>query len=1305
MNNLEVDKNRDLATSATSKIFEKVNDALAKEYSDKRWFWELLQNAKDTVAQKTTKVDVIVKLTYKDGEPVVMFEHNGEPFKHSNHRFKFDDPKCLLLADSGKIEEDETQREDITGQFGTGFLSTHVLSMKILVEGIFLDAQDSYNKFNFLLDRVYKNKFDLAEKVETSLNQYDGSFARTEKPASDEFHTKFTYYLNQNKHGVDEGHEVFKNGIHGIEDFIPYVLCFSNDINSVKIINNIISNSTTLFSRDVELSKIDNQIQIVPIHKIVYDKHNSKVEDSSYTIYVAKCHKTAEQLDLAIEISKQSDGRFKVSPMNDELPILFCTFPLIGSQDWRYPTVLNCSRFHPRTERDGILLTTDKDDGNQNRIEQALMPFKSLVTYAINHGWDDLFWFAKTDYETCPKWATEDWYKESLRGIREFLVTQPIVVNEKLGNITMENALFPTAKKDDLELLWDICSQFIPNKIPLKKDVAIWGKIISSNYSTWGVKFKYDLEILLEDIEAEGNLDNLSNSRFEGNLESSIDWLNKMLDYILNVAEKSELLQKYAIIPNKKHEFHKIGDKEKKLHTDNNGRIPDKVIEIYKVLHTKDWAEFLIHPDIMELDIPEVTHYGIKSITRDINVGLANRDTAPQLKKMATNKIISYSSTFPDDDESYSQDWRENIWKFAKDLDNSIPAIEHIDGLPINFWEQADKWILAEMVLDVQRPLTLTKLTAKLGYETNHQTLEWLNSFIGFYVTNKKETSYSDKSIFPNQNGILRKKQEVHFDDNIPQEYKTILEKADALLGNTKEWSFKYLLLDKQISNFEKHQPLNTKKISIRINELIELLLNPEHNYLTTNPQIGAFKQLLYDLASLSSESKAEEKKELLRFAHNLYPSQVAGELKVLSHSDDFDFEQANEWMLNQMTDDVRKLGSVAKLDEFNEYFSSKKNEETVEWLDDFIFFVYHFEEEEHKAILEKKAIIPNQNNNFLALNDGIKRDKDIPEDLKEIANARHIRRNWNDFLAHKKLKRCNELLFDEDNTRTIKHIAEELDEAVRLYSVYPFEDEFSELLFMMNQSDSVNDEENLQYFSHFHNEKDRLIVGTLGEGKDLENVALILQDRKKLDIMADLSRTGISSVHLEEYKDAVEKVGAENIHLLIKKKKEEQEEENFHTHIGELAEEIFKVELETRGFNIIRTGHGSDFSIIKDTVEVYVEIKSCVQASHFVKMTSYQAKKAISSKHYILCVIPKDKVFPTENDFRNNSKFVTDISMSLKQSVSNAQSIRDYRDQLANGEISLLFEKYDYKHSIARSIWEFGVNLDRFIDYLLKLK
>lgn len=1113
-------KNLELATSATSKIYEKVNNALKQDDTDKRWFWELLQNAKDTVVTSKGKVDVRVIIDFdQENEPFVRFEHNGKPFKHSNHRFKFDDPKCLLLADSGKIEEDETQREDITGQFGTGFLSTHILSLKILVEGIFFNRDEKYYNFSFVLDRKYINKFELAEKVEKSLNQYDSNFKPTQEPNQTDFHTKFTYYLNENKKSLENGFEVVKKGISGIDDFIPYVLVFCKEINSVEICDNINSKTTTIFARQTELNKQDNQVQIIPISKKLLDENRNLLQNT--TIEIATCSSVSEHIDIAIEVQKTSNS-YKIIQIDNNFPVLFCTFPLIGSEQWRYPMVLNCNNFYPKTERDGILLLTDNDNGNQVRIENTINPYKMLLDYAISQKWENLYWLAKTDYEICPnKWTSEDWYKGVFKIIRQHLTKQKLVLNANGEYLTLDETLFPTYHgKEKLELFWDICNEFIPNRIPQKQDIYIWNKIINADYSTWQINFKYDLEKLLKDIETENNLLQIAENRFSSSIDNAIVWLNKVIDFIFTQAEKPELLQKYAVLPNKNGIFKKVADKNNLLHSDIDAQIPDKIIEIYKNFGNKDWSNFLLHPSIVILDIPEIPKYGITHISQDIDKVISDRNTNQgNLTKNVYQIISYYSPSLVNNVEDFK--WRKELWTFAKNLDNNVPNFEALEGLTSNFWNVADNWLLSALVYDIQVTQNTESLKTKLNHETIESALNWLSDFIDFYVQNKKETYYSEKSIFPNQKGLLKKKQEVFFDNEIAQPLKDILDRFTYSKENPLYLSFTNILLDKNIKGFEKHQSKSTKDISDKINELIKFiikndLIKPEKD------TEGIFKGVFFDLVSFSSETEKTKREQLLSFSHAIFNENVRENLEILPNLDEFDFTLANEWILTALAEKLQELKNVENLQSFNEVFKTQNESQVIEWLDSFISFVASFENEKHINLLNKFAFIPNQNNNFKPRkSDGfvLKKDDNIPDDLKEIANAKHIRQDWNDWLLHKGLKNVSDNLFDEITTQTLKHIADEIDSHVRDYKGDKQEASFSELVFLLNQSETVkNDNIERKYFPYFLNNKDMLIVGTLGEGQDLENVATILQDRKKLDVLAKIAKSDATIQDLEDF-------------------------------------------------------------------------------------------------------------------------------------------------------------------------------------------
>jgi hypothetical protein len=1315
-------KNLELATSATSKIYEKVNRALAEKDTDKRWFWELLQNAKDTVVASKGKVDVRVVIDYNQSqEPFMRFEHNGNHFKHSNHRFKFDDPKCLLLADSGKIEEDETQREDITGQFGTGFLSTHILSLRILVEGVFFDRDEKYRNFSFELDRKYNNKFELAEKVEKSLNQYDSDFKLTQEPNQTEFHTKFTYYLNENRESLENGFEVVKKGIDGIENFIPYVLAFCKEINSVEICDNISTKKSIFFSREIDLQKQDNQVQIIQIAKKIVDSANNILD--SKLIEIATCTNLTEHIDLAIEVQK-TENSHKIIQIDNNFPVLFCTFPLIGSEKWRFPVVLNCTKFYPKTERDGILLLTGKDNGNQIRIENTANSHKTLLDFAITHKWENLYWLAKTDYDTCPtEWTSEVWYKSIFKNLRQHLITQKIVLNPNNKYLTLSETLFPTYHgKEKLELFWDICYDFIPSHIPQKSDIAIWNKIINADYSTWQTNFKYDLERLLKEIQDENNLLQLAENKFYGNLENTIFWLNKVIDFIFEQAEKPELLQKYSILPNKNNIFKKIGDKNNLLHSDIDAQIPNEIVNIYRGISSKDWADYLLHTKIKITDIPEIPKYGITHISQDIDKIISDRNTNQGLLRKAIYQIISYFLPSLSDDKTYT--WRKGLWKFAKELDNSVPNFEELGGLTANFWNVADNWLLSTLIYDVQNTQDTENLKIKLNQETTENAINWLSDFIAFYVQNKKETFYSEKCIFPNQKGIFKKKQDVFFDNEIPEQLKNILDRFSHSKDNPLYWSFTNILLDKNIKDFEKHQSKSTKDISDKINELIKAIIKSD----LTNPEKdtkGTYKGVFFDLVSFSSDNLFSKREQLFNFAHSIFNEIVSDKIEILSNLDEFDFTLANDWILTALAEKIQELESVEKLQDLNETFKIKNENQVIEWLDDFISFVASFEEK-YANLLNKFAVIPNQNNNFRVIR-YLKKDENIPNDLKKIAIAKHIRQDWNDWLLHKGLVNVNQNqnLFDETTTNNLKSIADEIDSHVRDYKGDKQDANFSELVFLLNQSETVKKDREKKYFPFFLNNKDMLIVGTLGEGQDLENVATILQDRKKLNVLAKIAKSSFTTEQLINFNQAVENmgsegisiiteiaqsgislaqlqqaikiVGAEKISNLVKEAKEEQEQINFQTELGNLAEQIFKFELEKQGFVVERTGFGSDFRIKKYTFNCLVEIKSFVEGfESSVKMTSYQAQTAISSENYLLCVFPKTSSIPTEKDFREKAKFVTNIAENLNEIVNNLQILTS-----SNNAVGLFLEKGEYKFKISQLIWANGESLTDIIAYL----
>ena len=122
-----------------------------------RWIWELLQNATDASSANGVRV----WLTLKPDR--VVFQHDGLPFNYKNiaHLIYHGTTKFAPLVDG----------VDPIGQYGTGFLTTHLISKTVSVRG----KLDDKKRFDFLLDRRGDSADDLKAAMEASYGRFVAS--------------------------------------------------------------------------------------------------------------------------------------------------------------------------------------------------------------------------------------------------------------------------------------------------------------------------------------------------------------------------------------------------------------------------------------------------------------------------------------------------------------------------------------------------------------------------------------------------------------------------------------------------------------------------------------------------------------------------------------------------------------------------------------------------------------------------------------------------------------------------------------------------------------------------------------------------------------------------------------------------------------------------------------------------------------------------------------------------------------------------------------------------------------------------
>ena len=118
--------------------------------------WELLQNARDS-ASSETPLHIVVSITEKE----LTFQHNGMPFN-------MDQVAHLIHHGSTKYREEKQ-----VGRFGTGFLSTHIISRLPRVSGRLVDGK----RFTFVLDRTGTSPEELTDAMNRSSRAFVESIA------------------------------------------------------------------------------------------------------------------------------------------------------------------------------------------------------------------------------------------------------------------------------------------------------------------------------------------------------------------------------------------------------------------------------------------------------------------------------------------------------------------------------------------------------------------------------------------------------------------------------------------------------------------------------------------------------------------------------------------------------------------------------------------------------------------------------------------------------------------------------------------------------------------------------------------------------------------------------------------------------------------------------------------------------------------------------------------------------------------------------------------------------------------------
>ena len=1313
--------NKQVATKIIDGI-SKLSKGKHQAKGRRRWVWELLQNAKDVSTDNGVNVEIEVSPSS------IEFRHNGKPFLLDNITYLIEQVSTKERAE----DKEERAKIKTTGKFGTGFMTTHLLSKIVTLNGTLKDditSPVSYRSFDLKLDRSPSSVPQMVENIKNSMRVFEKLDSDNSQPLTnyDEgtiCDTVFNYPLNESS--IKVAHK----GIQDLKDNIPLTLVIVRELNQVKIIDFTTSNSDTpieTYYKEISETKLNDNISQYKISKTC----SNTSESTEYNFLLLRDKDDYVQV---IAEFKEEDSIKSFEPPHPNRPLLHCVFPLIGSEGFGFPVYFNSPVFNPTEPRDGIFLSQiedveeDKDiTENKQLIETAVDLYIKLASFIVEE-WQNVFWLI--NIKTPEQDVDKTWYKEKvLDTIRPFILDLKLVENIKGEKIKFGEAKIPYPQKD-AELLWDFISFKYQKQFPQRENVATLSSFIKT---AWGKDCQYTLEDLAKDVAGYKDIISISYD-LKLNLDLTFQWLNELIALILE--RNKELLNDYAIIPNQKYGFKKLNELYRDL------GIPPELKYIFGQFSGTiklDIHQILIHSLVDQSNLEISKKRDITYVSNRINSILDIDETSDSYNIRNGLFLLSqvlFKNTGTDEQaiqfskQYFLSAFTQTFLYKERNKDLEYRQQDCLEWKGFN-WSKIHKY-LAEAIA---KKISYTKKIPSLQniLHPNVNPVYFLNGFINFLHTFSlgDDSIINRFNIFPTQSNYLLKTQKQAFiDSSIPESLKDSATKL--------RYNIRKSLLHKEISlpvsllsSFDKKNSTQVlevinNRIADAINELekpnIETEeLTEEQKETKINTEKNNLTGILIFLAGFK-ETLPSKRAYIWNCVKTIYPeltSDITPYQITLEPHDETIWTNADKWILNKI---LSKFEECKTLDEIHSFLGFDNFIDTCTWLDTFI----HFINQEDFTLLDKYSIIPNQKKR-LSSKSSISVDSNIPQEFKIILHLLNGK-DWKNNLLFISENNTHTLFNQtintyrnegesiiEDKKITAEKIAREIDSAFRKSTEEKkTSNDFSEALNLLitwievnrgTANFSENDLEN--WFSWFEKKKAQLMLDVFDDRRDI-TFKIIRSD--KFDELSRLAEDDtISKEAIEKFANnpALFERTANKIAKEEENKRKQKAKEKYYTSLGTHAEGVFKnIFSESLGYEVVFGGYGRDFTIThKDSCDkvYYVELKSKSPRAfeQDVSMTKPQVIQAkLNSKNFALCIIPEKGDEVNEETITSLAKFLPNIGVLASKSLDKSNEVTDATSFNENG-VWLDFQHTIMKFKIEDDTWRNGDDFSTFIQHI----
>lgn len=684
MTEAELEREKLREDSEARDIIHDVNSLSNKDELQKtRWVWEFLQNAKDT--DEGIGVDIIFQL---DDDKIII-SHNGAPFE----------TKHLIAILHKKSTKSLGGDDGTTGKYGTGFVTTHILSKKLSISGIHQNTAGA-RKFKIEVDRTSASleETEALKQMKLSIKTTFDEINRIGNLPMEIFDTyshAFTYYLN------DAAKHYAEKGLDELEKNVIFTLLINKGDNERKRIKSI-----TIIRKGNS-----NRYEIEPKASNIAGLSYLSAGEKNGLLY-----KETPNLILGIPV-KEIEETYALKSLESQA-VLFKEFPLIGTENFNLPVFIQHNNFRPTEPRDGIVTKREdehKEEFTPDSNRSCLLEFKNeyllFLNTVINAKVQNLRFLALSGLPVESKnYTSQDWYINNIqKPIRDFLITQKLVATVSGGLIKMGEAKFPVLNLADDNSFYKVLAGLIPGEVPDSYSIGFWDKVVNQETSNWPENISISLEQLL------GSLPDLVK------VDEPIPYnsLKDVYQYLQSI--NSTLGETYPIYLNEKNEL-KVRDGVKLYPA-----IDDEIKFVSKKLGRDLNSEFLNRG--FGNDVPGIALFDLEQFYKDLNNEVISKIPIETATEEQISAILHINTLFKTDRAAKRETWLGMVKELLQDKvgEKKYVAIDYE-----NYYQPAELWTAKYICFLIQEGITMSQF-AQLYFGENLETAyDWLNRFLTY---------------------------------------------------------------------------------------------------------------------------------------------------------------------------------------------------------------------------------------------------------------------------------------------------------------------------------------------------------------------------------------------------------------------------------------------------------------------------------------------------------------------------------------------------------------------------------------------